>query len=395
MEKKVLIQQYKQNNQDFINFIIDFESLNRICKVLVYGEDKFGYQRKPVKLHYLKIKNYLISDTKAILPSSIILGVDEDEISKYLKKENEYTYLNISIIKDKIFRIVDGQHRLKGLEDAVKENPSLKYFNLNVVTIITKKDERSKELVIFTDINSKSKRIRVDLALLAKHNYEIYEQKIENLSEHIAIKVAYKLKEDEKKLLLALKEDCNINNENVWKNGIKFDIHEENALGIVSVNAFKESIQLICDLYIKENNANYKDLTSDEQIIISEKLSDETAKIILKAWMIISNKWHGCFKKTIEKDNFNEIQEYFYNNEYYIQRTLGVKALNGILYDLIKEQGVGALNMDDFKKIITNSKVKIENWRTGDIFSGLSSESGFKKAKEIILGNIDQYYETV
>ncbi len=372
MNNRVLIQRYTQNNQRFINFIVDFRNLNRTSNVLIYGESKYGYQRKPDKKHYLKIKKYLLGEPEAILPSSIILGVDSEVIGQYIIKEKGIEYLELHKIKEKIFRIVDGQHRLKGMEEAIRSKPELNDFMFNVVAIETDQAKRHQELNIFTDINSKSKRIRVDLALLAKYNYAIYEDKIDTLAEHIAVKTAYKLKE-------------NRDDRNIWRNGINFDIHEDKALGIVSVNAFVESIKPMCNRYLRDINFDMKKADDQEKYLISEKGSDHLAGLYLEAWTIIAEKWGGCFTPTVENDYFYDIKEYFYNRKYYIQKTLGVKVLNTILYESIRQGRITEYNLGPFYRTIIASNINISNWSTGDIFAGLSSESGFRLAKSYVL----------
>ncbi len=369
---KILIQKYSQNNQSFINFIIDFKTLNRTSKVMVYGESKYGYQRKPDKKHYSKIKKYFLNEPNAILPSSLILGVDRDVIEKYIVKEKGNEYLNLEGINKKIFRIVDGQHRLKGLEEAIKGKPELEDYIFNVVVIVTDIKNRSKELEIFTDINSKSKRIRVDLALLAKYNYEIYEGKIEKLGEHIAVKTAFKLKEENSE-------------RNIWRNGIKFDVHEEKALGIVSINAFKHSIKPLCDKYLRDIEFNMKEATDIQKYEMAETASDFIVQLLVEAWTIVAEKWGGCFSPSIENDYFYDIKEYYYNRKYYIQKTLGVKVLNSILYDTVRNSNLTEYNLGKFYRTIIASNVNISNWSTGDMFAGLSSESGFKLAKNYVL----------
>lgn len=372
MDNRIWIRRYSQNSQKFISFIIDFASLNSISQVLVFNESKYGYQRKPDKRHYLKIKKYLLEDDNAMLPLSVMLGVDSSELSNHIKSEGGHEYLDIGNISQKIFRVVDGQHRLKGIKEAAKVNPMLANFMLNVVVIELDTEERYKELNIFTNINSKGKRIRVDLALLAKHNYEIYKGEIDSISEHIAIKTAYKLKED-------------TNSKNVWLNGINFDIHEEKALGIVSVNAFVKSILPICKRYLKDIEVDIESLSEEELLNLTDSASDFMASLLLKAWTIIFEKWGGCFTSAVENDYFYDIKEFYFNRKYYIQKTLGVRVLNSILYESIRRGKISEYNLGEFYRKIIASNVNISNWSTGDIFAGLSSESGFTLAKSYVL----------
>lgn len=372
MDNRIWIRRYTQNSHKFISFIIDFANLNSISQVLVYNESKYGYQRTPDKKHYVKIKKYLLENDQAMLPLSVMLGVDTLDLEAHIKSENGHDYLDVDGISHKIFRVVDGQHRLKGIKEAAKLKPSLAKFMINVVAIETSPAERYKELGIFTNINSKGKRIRVDLALLAKYNYEIYSGNIEHLSEHIAVKTAYKLKE-------------NPSPKNVWRNGINFDIHEEKALGIVSVNAFVKSILPLCDRYLKDIHIDLSQISEEALFETTETASDFLSKLLLEAWTIISEKWGGCFTPAVENDYFYDIKEFFYNRKYYIQKALGVRVLNTILYESIRQGKITEYNLGRFYRQIIASNVNISNWSTGDIFAGLSSESGFKLAKSYVL----------
>jgi len=372
VDNRIWIRRYSQNSHKFISFIIDFASLNSISQVLVYNESKYGYQRTPDKKHYVKIKKYLLEDNQAMLPLSVMLGVDTEAIEAHIKSEDGHDYLDVNSISQKIFRVVDGQHRLKGIKEAAKTNPALGRFMINVVAIETQQSERYKELNIFTNINSKGKRIRVDLALLAKYNYEIYGGEIESLSEHIAVKTAYKLKE-------------NSDPKNVWRNGINFDIHEEKALGIVSVNGFVKSILPMCDRYLSDLTTDISELSEEALFETTEVASDFLSKLLLEAWTIISEKWGGCFTSAVENDYFYDIKEFNYNRKYYIQKTLGVRVLNTILYESIRQSKLREYNLGRFYRKIIASNVNISNWSTGDIFAGLSSDSGFKLAKSYVL----------
>jgi len=372
MDNKIWLQSYHQNGQEFMNFIIDFKHLNQLSQVLIFGESKYGYQRKADKKHVNKIKNYLLEEKKAILSTSMIVGVDRKVLKQVLTKEGTGAYLDLKAIKKPIFRLIDGQHRLRGLEEAAKVKPALNDFMVNVVALVTDVEERYKELEVFTDINSKNKRIHVDLALLAKYNYQIFGGKMDDLGEHVAVKTAYKLKE-------------NRSGRNVWLNGINFDVYEDNALGIVSVNAFVQSIMPMCQRYLRDIGFDLETATDEEKYEVAEQASNYLSRLLLEAWTIVEEKWGGCFTATVEHDYFNEIKEYFYNRKYYIQKSLGVKVINAILYDAIRRKPLTDYNLGKFYRTIIASNVNRSNWSTGDLFAGLSSEAGFKLAKSYIL----------
>lgn len=372
MDKKLWVQRYRQNDQRITSFVMDYETISRLSREMVYGESAYGYQRPPDKKHYAKIKKYLLEDSQAVLPSAILMGVDAKTMDRYICYEHNRGYLAVENIDAPLFRVIDGQHRLKALAEAVKVKPELNSFQLQVIAIETDVLTRKCELDVFIDINTKAKKIPVDLALVAKYNYEVYSGAVDGLEEHIAVKTAYKLKE-------------NRSDGNVWRNGIYFDSREDKALGIISVNAFVRSIQPMCRRYIRDIGFDVKAATVDERHQMTEEASDFMIRLLLAAWAIIAEKWGGCFLPTVESDQFSEIKEYYYHRNYYIQKSLGVRVLNAILYDTIRRGKIQNYNLGRFYRTIIASNINIINWSTGDVFAGLSSEAGFKVAKSYIL----------
>ncbi|KAA0990408.1 DGQHR domain-containing protein [Dyadobacter aurulentus] len=366
---------YKQQNQEYISLIIPFQILYKISKVLIYGIDDDGYQRKPNKVHLNRIKNDALKSNNFRLPTSIILGVDEDVVEEMLKNSADPSRLIDIDVTKQVFRIVDGQHRIYGLWEASKEKSELLDFPLNVIIIISQEKKRSVELEVFTDINSKSKRINTDLAELAKHDYQIKEEVIENneVSRHIAIKTAFFLKSE--------------GEENIWRNAIKFDIHSEISLGIIGVTIFSESIKSIIDKYILDvpYSNNGKDLEGQPLIEYCNNSAKVIGAFLSKVWNdVVKIKWGKAFREDIVKNDEGEIVKIFYSKDFYIQKGLGAKAINFIIGESVKEHGLNEKAEESIQKIIFDSKVKIDDWRNGGPFSGYNSESGFRKIREVI-----------
>ena len=100
--------------------------------------------------------------------------------------ENGLISVDFDNFKDRPFRIVDGQHRILGMQKALEnihEKDEIKKLNeypFNIITVVTDENNRSVELDIFIDINSKGKKVSTDLAELARYNYRIKEKSIEN-----------------------------------------------------------------------------------------------------------------------------------------------------------------------------------------------------------------------
>jgi len=375
---KLPVFEYVQNGTTFLSLIIPLSVLTKISEVLIYGIDKDGYQRKPNTVHYNRIKKYVIENPNYILPTSVILGGDEEEVAGMLVEENGMKYINLDDTKI-AFHTVDGQHRIFGLSEAMKTKQEVATFPMNVIIVLSDRHNRSKELEIFFDINSKSKRINTDLAQLARYDYQVKETSLEsiNVNMHIAIKTAYILKDTQS---------------NVWQNAIKFDIHSEINLGIIGVTIFSQSIKSIIDQYISQypyKNAEGKSLEGQLLIDYCNVASGKVAEVLINAWnKIIKVKWESAFKDDFVKNDEGDLVKTQFNKDYYIQKGMGVKSINAIIGDIVLRVGINNDTSKAIHEVIFNSKVKIDDWKNGGPFSGFNSESGFGKVKKIILNEL-------
>lgn len=368
---------YKQNDHELISTVLPFEIIKESSKVLVYGQDEGGYQREPDSNHFSKIAKYINEDNSFIFPTSIILGVDKNSIDKITYKDE--TKISIDKNNVDIFRIIDGQHRIKGIEKALIDNPQLNNLMLNVTILITPENKRSMEMEIFNTINSKSKRIKVDLIRLASFEYRILENDIKysDLNEHIAVQVAHYLNEDNSK-------------NNKWFNAIKFGIHEEQKIGIIGVNAFIESIKKIINKYLE--NKEYKNLKGKALIDFSKESALNIKEFILDAWTIIYEKWPDSFTSSYDMEFDSEIKQFYYRSNYYIQKTLGTKAINYLLGNIVNESvnsNLDQKSLNTFSEFINSSHLLNKDWKLGETFSGYSSESAFNKISKMITGELE------
>jgi DGQHR domain-containing protein len=372
---------FKQNSQQYLSSILSFDFIDKHSEVLIYGKHPQGYQREPSAAHYNKIKNYILKEKDFILPTSIILAVDESDLDSLAIEDKYVLEIQPRTLKGdkKIFRIVDGQHRVLAMREACKQKSELRNFCFHAVILVTKPNRRSVEMEVFYNINSKGKRLRVDLIELARFNYRILEKSLntKELNEHISIQVAYHLNERIPG--------------SVWNNAIKFGIHEEEVIGIIGVNAFRESIAGIVDVFIKSHQTEISRHTGAGLIDFSRKCSHQIAEFIHAAWdNIVRKKWPHCFKEgESELDSFFESKQVFYHKEFYIQRTLGAKSINGILSLVASEFSDLSRNaLKAFEHKIKESRISGDDWTLGGTFAGYSSESGFKKVGQMILNSL-------
>ncbi|MGE8552943.1 MAG: DGQHR domain-containing protein [Chryseobacterium jejuense] len=370
--------EYHQSNYRLISTVIPFNLIYRKSKTLIYGIDEEGYQRKQDEKHYQNIKKY-IESYNFVFPNSIILAIDEEKLERIIThNDNELIFLTLDDEKEFLFRVVDGQHRLLGIEKASLSDIELLNLKLQVSIIVTPKNRRSIELDIFSNINSKAKRLKTDLIELAKYDFRILEEKIgtKELNPHIAINIAYNLNEkiDDK--------------DNIWQNAIKIDIHSENKIGIIGVTAFSESIYGIINSYLELKKTEVDKLDSSKLIHFSKQASLEISDLISKAWLIVKNRWPKAFlspHKILDIDN--QYKTIIYDPNFYIQKTLGCKSINYLLTEILQKNYKNHFDtkvLHDFEKTIINCKLNDYDWKIGKTLSGISSESGFRKVTRIL-----------
>lgn len=368
---------YSQTNYSLISTVLPFEIVNRKSKTLIYGIDEGGYQRIQDEKHYLNIKKY-VETGNFVFPNSIVLAIDESQLSKIESTQDQgITILNFDDTQDVLFRVVDGQHRLLGIEKASQLDSNLLNLNLQISIIVTPNNKRSVEMEIFSNLNSKAKRLKTDLIELARYDFRILEDKIgsRDLNSHISINTAFNLNE-------------NTSVDNVWQNAIKIDIHSENRIGIIGVTAFSESISGIVASYISLKQNEVEQLDDSELIAFSRSASKDISQFLIDCWKIVNDKWPKTFldpHKMLDIDN--QYKSIIYDPNFYIQKTLGCKSIGYLISDILKDQFDNTFNIgaiESFRTIINDSKLNDFDWKLGKTLSGISSESGFKKVTKII-----------
>jgi DGQHR domain-containing protein len=368
---------FKQSSFNLLSTVLPFNVIHQKSKTLIYGIDDGGYQRIQDEKHYQSIKRY-IEIGNFVFPNSIILAIDEADLTKIIANEDkDFTFLDLNEIPELLFRVVDGQHRLLGIEKAAENNSELKNLRLQISIVVTPNNRRSLEMEIFSNINSKAKRLRTDLIELAKYDFRILEERIgtKDLNPHIAINTAFKLNE-------------NYSQENVWQNAIKIDIHAENKIGIIGVTAFSEAISGVVSSYINLNQADIQKMDDGNLIRFSRSASDELSDFLIKCWQVISDRWPKTFLdpyKVLDIDS--QYKSIAYDPNFYIQKTLGCKAINYLISDILKEKFNSKFNLntlEELTKIIYDCKLNDYDWQLGKTLSGISSESGFRKVTRIV-----------
>ncbi|WP_294666043.1 DGQHR domain-containing protein [uncultured Fusobacterium sp.] len=368
MNKLITVLKYSQEmlnqkKQEYYLAVLKLEIIEDITTVLIYGKDDYGYQREVNIQHIKKIKKSIL-EGELVSPTAVILGINKSVLEKYLSNGK----LNLENIREnEKLRIIDGQHRIKALTEVFKTEPHrFENYELGVIIMVIDDNNRKIEVKTFTDINSKSKPIKLDLAMLATYNYDLLEGNEDlNISIHIGAKIA----------------DFLNKSNSVWKNAIILDINSAEKIGIVGFKTFYESISQLTKFY--EERVKQNTCFIGKKQLIDEKSKEICEQLLLPCWEIVRMKWNKCFEKTFIYYG-NEELEIMYDKNYYLQTTLGCKVINGIIVELFTAEQNFETVIVKFEDLVLGNRFKDKDWAKGETFSGMSSESGVKKIKDMI-----------
>ncbi|MCC2327158.1 DGQHR domain-containing protein [Bacillus wiedmannii] len=392
MEKRTF--KYIQGNQTFYSTVMTFKEIIENSFVSIYSRDnRLGYQRTLIERHLKKIVVSLKTDDTPISPTSILLGIDEDN----LIESSIDNMISLQFNRDDgghIFRIVDGQHRIMAMKKYIDELTDrgdlnklneINSYEFSVIIMPISIYKRIKEVEVFQSINAKAKPLKTDLIKLALTRYQELE-KINQLdyTNHLANRIIFSLNDNK-----PYNEEQNLFTGdiiNVWENAIIIDVNNDDEIGVIGYSAFYKSIEQICKFYTSNIETNFNENTTYEELdkhlnMLSNEL---TFELFVPCWKIIMDRWKKCF--SYKKLSFDF--EIYYNEEFYIQKNMGLRSLHNILYTIIKSEDVNIKDysyiLNQFREIIYSSKLIDEDWKKGGRFKGLSSEAGFKHIENII-----------
>lgn len=206
-----------QRERMVITGVINTEDLIRLHEIDVWSPGKpieeQGSQRQPIQSHFRKIARKM-KEGKTWLPTSVTLSANlkTGDLATKNSIRIELTEIEglvkIIIPKGNKVRVVDGQHRIKGLEYAITDlkQHDLSDFQLPFVLLIT--EDRIDEIKTFFEINSTPKRVATDLAM----------QLLNDMNQNNAVQ----LTKTEKWKLVALNVAMTLNqkSDSVWYNNI-------------------------------------------------------------------------------------------------------------------------------------------------------------------------------
>lgn len=365
---KVNFLKYKQDCVTMYLLTMSADELIGIAQIERFSSsDDTGYQRQPIPAHYKRISKYLMQKEPApILPTAILASVSPVHIEEI---DNDlYIY-------DKI-RIVDGQHRIKGLEalkDGYTKDGKERYEELNntyrfpIILMVLSPPENTKhkipllEVDAFININNKGKRVSTDLA--KQLSAQIHNRTVLECSEGAKLDNTAIANE-----ATNIVEQLTKNENNFWFDKIILgDVIDKQKP--ISITAFAKAITPIVQIRLQTMQA--------KGIVKAEDLSQERDRIcqlINRAWKIVIAKWPDCF-----------IDEFTHNDRYNICKGIGVFPIYGLLGECLKDIPSDIdLALNTFRGIISRSTVVSSDWLTGGRFTGMSSGQAIKQLIRII-----------
>lgn len=161
MTIKVLKFQHKQN--DFFLCLINAKTLVKISYVARRGidEERGAVQRILNKTRISGIKDFLLNN--GFFPNNIILNFKEDANIVYTEQTGNLSFSD----NPRIAQIIDGQHRVEGLKEAIRIDQSI--GEMLVPTVLSNNLETSDCAEIFISINTEQKSVPKSLI------YDLYE----------------------------------------------------------------------------------------------------------------------------------------------------------------------------------------------------------------------------
>lgn len=244
-----------------------------------------GYQRE-VTISRAKAYGRYIGKTRGIAPNTVLINIRDNSGIAF-----DGEYLNVP--DTTALWIVDGQHRLKGLEDAI-ESGFVNIRDFEVPIIVTLFKEGYEEAKQFAIINRTQKGIKSDLAerflqkaVRTEGKQSIYSQAEAGVITEILRGYDWKPK------AIEITDWLNENAKSIWNNRIRLP-NEPKVETTVSQKTFMDSLEPI----LKDTYFSLKNSETIEQVLNNywsairetwpEPFTDPTSYVLLKLTGVMS-----------------------------------------------------------------------------------------------------------
>ena len=312
-----------------------------------------GYQRAPVITRARQFTRYIAGG--GISPTSILLY--QREIKNGVEyKDGQLTIPVPDHVEHPLLYLVDGQHRTLGFKEGFSQGNLDVKINFDVPISVLIKGETIKNPLLeeasqFVTINTTQKRIRTDLAsqkLLMIRSID-KDEITKDTPLTFETKKGYRPYATTITNMLAEDEDSPLFSYITRPNSTRA------ASGLPSQGQFEDSL---LDSYVSDSVIGYFTASG---YTVGEVVA------------VLKNYWAAIFARMPNVLNEPE--------KYYVTKTLGIHALNGLLPSLFircREQLKKVPSVEDFKKVLKSDNFEEPFWTVGS--EGAASYGGGKAA---------------
>jgi len=152
----------KQDARDLYVGPMNAEDVIRLGRVAEWHDgDESGYQRAPEQARIRKLSTFLKQEAVPLLPTSVLLSHRGDPLPKTEVAPN---LVEITLPDDAVLFIVDGQHRVAGLQMAIEKHGMERFKQFQLPVVFMEFDDVGDEAHQFRVINDNMKKVNTMLA---------------------------------------------------------------------------------------------------------------------------------------------------------------------------------------------------------------------------------------
>lgn len=353
-----------QQNEEFIITALPARELAAHTAVDVWGVDNpEGYQRKPSERRARDFGRFV--EAGGVCPTALLLNIREEEAL------HEVEPGVFELDDDVRFWLVDGQHRLLGLQLASESSNHVDDFMLPV--IIMQDSNRYTEAEQYLIINRTQKGVRADLAerILAQKARREGAAKVQAGMGNTPLPTSLARDIGWRSRAVAICDALNERTDSPLRGKIKLpNVQTEGAT--VTQKSMSDSLK-----YVLQND------------LLGQRMTDQNLIDVLIAF------WNAV--QTLCPEPFQEVQETGKASEYLLLRTAGPFILHRVLPRLVpfcpRRGGLPDLSEETFEHLLSLAGYNMSSdfWRSsGDGTVGAlgSSQKSFALAADIIVEEI-------
>lgn len=353
---KLLMAGVKQDARELYVGALRAQDVIRLGRVAEWKEDSDdGYQRAPEAARVSKLAAFLKNESVPLLPSSVLLSHRGPPLPK---REVAPGLFEITVEGHEVLWVVDGQHRVKGLELAIDKHGLERFKDFQLPVVLMEFDDVGEEAHQFQLINENMKKVNT---MLARHLLQMRMEK-GGADAKKAIRDARRLWEaDSVSVIRAVTG----NPESVWYEKVQPPNVKKSPAHVVRELSFSTSLRpLLSD-----------DLTRDLTV-------ERVAEYLQNFWAALSAMMPEAFESP---------------EDYVVQKSPGVFILHLVakyVLRLLVSRNITSPAVGDIRIILEDAgdAAQAEYWRAGNTEGAAlaGSMGGFKMVADIIIESLQE-----